>query len=261
MAKVITLCNQKGGVAKTTTTLNLGVALAKRGHRVLLIDNDPQGSLTICLGKEPDEQEITLTTVIKMVLQENLEDPATGIQRHEEGVDFMPANIDLSELEVSLVNVMSRETVLRRYVDKLRENYDYILIDCNPSLGMLTINALTAADSVLIPVEAQYLGARGMEALLRTVGMVRRQINPRLQIEGVLLTKAQGGANHPKKIAQVIQENYGKHIPIFETVIPLSVRIADSSATGGSIFAYDPSGRVTLTYEQFAEELLRREQE
>lgn len=260
MAKIITLCNQKGGVAKTTTTLNLGVALAKHGYRVLLIDNDPQGSLTICLGKEPDEQALTLSSVLEMVLRENLEDPLIGIQHHAEGVDFMPANIDLSGLEVSLVNVMSRETVLRRYVDKLRPNYDYILIDCNPSLGMLTINALAAADSVLIPVEAQFLSARGMQLLLRTVGMVKRQINPHLQIEGVLLTKAQAGANHPKKIAQVIQENYGKHIPIFETVIPLSVRIADSSATGSSIFAYDRSGKVSLAYQQFAEDLLRREQ-
>lgn len=256
MKQVVALCNQKGGVAKTTTAISLGAALARMGKRVLLIDNDPQGSLTISLGQEPDALADTLSTVLGKIVQQVPFEPEEGILHHAEGVDFLPANIDLSGLEISLVNVMSRETVMRRYVDMLRSRYDHILIDCNPSLGMLTINALTAADSVLIPVEAQYLSARGMELLLRTVGMVQAQLNPSLMIEGVLLTKSQHGANHPKRIAEIIKEKYGAHIPVFETVIPLSVRAADASATGGSVLAYDPGGSVAAAYGAFADELV-----
>lgn len=261
MAQVIALANQKGGVAKTTTTVNLGAALVQKGRRVLLIDADPQGSLTINLGQEPDSLTDTLASLMGKIVEEIDIQPMEGILRHSEGMDFVPANMELSGLEVSLVNVMSRETVLRRYIDSVRNRYDYVLVDCNPSLGMLTLNALTAADKVLIPVEAQYLSARGMELLLRTINMVRKNINRYLEIAGVLLTKAQGSANHPKRIAEIIRENYGSHIPIFDTIIPLSVRAADASAGGKSILAYAPGAPVAQAYIKFAKEFLKSEEE
>lgn len=260
MGKVIALANQKGGVAKTTTTVNLGAALSKHGYRVLLIDADPQGSLTINLGEEPDSFSDTLASLMEKTVSETEIAAREGIYQHREGMDFIPANMELSGLDISLVNVMSRETVLRRYIDSIRSEYDYILIDCNPSLGMLTLNALAAADEALIPVEAQYLSARGMELLFRTINMVRKNINRRLEIAGVIITKAQSGANHPKEIAKIIREGYGEHIPIFETSIPLSVRAADASAAGESILAYAPHSPIAKAYELFADEFLGRKE-
>ena len=187
--RVIAIANQKGGVGKTTTTSNLGIGLARQGKRVLLIDADAQGSLTASLGyREPDKLDITLANVMGNIINEEETDAAYGILRHEEGVDLMPGNIELSGVEVSLVNVMSRETVLRSYIEEQRSRYDYILIDCMPSLGMLTINAVAAADSILIPVQAAYLPVKGLEQLIKTIGKVKRQINPRLEIEGILMT-------------------------------------------------------------------------
>ena len=174
---IISVSNQKGGVGKTTTTANLGIGLANSGKKVMLVDCDPQASLTVSLGySQPDELEITLTDLLKKVLLDESFQPTDGILPHAEGVDLLPANIALSGMEVSLVNAMSRETILKQYLEPVRKSYDYILIDCMPSLGMLTINALAAADSVLIPVQAQYLPAKGMEQLLQTIGKVRRQI-------------------------------------------------------------------------------------
>lgn len=187
--KAIAIANQKGGVGKTTTTSNLGIGLARQGKRVLLIDADAQGSLTASLGfTQPDKLEITLANVMANII--NDEDFAAdyGILKHEEGIDLMPGNIELSGLEVSLVNVMMRETILRRYIEMVKENYDYILIDCMPSLGMITINAFACADSILIPVQAAYLPVKGLEQLIKTIGKVRRQINPKLTIEGILRT-------------------------------------------------------------------------
>ena len=256
MCRVIAIANQKGGVGKTTTTSNLGIGLAKQGKKVLLIDADAQGSLTASLGiQEPDRLEITLATIMSNIIndEESLE---PGILKHEEGVDFMPGNIELSGLETSLVNVMSRETVLRTYIEQQKVNYDYILIDCMPSLGMITINAFTCADSILIPVQAAYLPVKGLEQLIKTIGKVKRQINPKLKIEGILLTMVDTRTNYAKDISNLLTENYGSKVHIFENSIPMSVRAAEISAEGVSIYKHDPNGKVASAYQSLTEEVI-----
>ena len=187
--KTIALANQKGGVGKTTTAASLGIGLSRQGKKVLLIDADAQGNLTQMLGwPQPDELSPTLSTLMEKIIAEQPITPDEGILHHSSGVHLVPANIELSALEVTLVNTMSRETVLRQYLSTVAERYDYALIDCMPSLGMLTINALTAADSVIIPVQAQYLPAKGLEQLLRTITRVKRQLNPKLEVDGIVLT-------------------------------------------------------------------------
>lgn len=257
MCRVIAVANQKGGVGKTTTTSNLGIGLAKQGKRVLLIDADAQGSLTASLGfREPDSLEVTLATVMSSLINDEEVDPAEGILHHEEGIDLMPGNIELSGLEVSLVNVMSREMVLRSYIEIIRDSYDYILIDCMPSLGMITINAFACADSILIPVQAAYLPVKGLQQLIKTVGKVKRQINPKLEIEGILLTMVDNRTNYARDISEMLIENYGKKVRIFANVIPISVRAAEISAEGISIYRHDPRGKVASAYESLTKEVL-----
>ncbi len=255
---VTAVVNQKGGTGKTTTCENLGIGLGMEGKKVLLVDTDPQASLTISLGYPmPDRISPTLSDLMKKIVSDQPIESGEGILHHPEGVDLVPANIELAGMEVSLVNVMSRESVLKQYLDSVKKEYDFILLDCMPSLGMLTVNALAAADNVIIPVQAQYLPAKGLEQLLQTVKKVKRQINPKLRIEGILLTMVDSRTNYAKDISTLIRENYGGKLKVYQTDIPRSVRAEEISAEGKSIFRHDPKGKVAEAYRVLTKEVLQ----
>lgn len=261
MCRIIAVANQKGGVGKTTTCVNLGIGLARAGKKVLLVEADAQGSLSVSLGiQEPDTLDMTLVQILGKIINEEEIDPEEGIIKHKEGIDFIPANIELAGLETSLVNVMSREQILRLYLEEIKDRYDYILIDCMPSLGMITINALVAADYVLIPVEAAYLPVKGLQQLIKTIGKVHRQLNRKLSILGILLTKVDRRTNFSKDIEKQIREVYGDRVHIFTHCIPMSVRAAETTVEGKSIYAYDPKGTVAEGYRLLTGEVLDDEE-
>ena len=232
MCRVIAVSNQKGGVGKTVSCVNLGIGLAKEGKKVLLIDADPQGSLTISLGyEEPDEMEYSLATLMMNIVN----DEKLNIEK----------------------TILHHELILRSMVDRLREFYDYIIIDCMPSLGMMTINALACADSVLIPVQAAYLPVKGLQQLIKTIGRVKKQLNPKLKIEGILLTMVDNRTNYARDISLMVYDTYSASIKVFETEIPMSVRASEVSVEGGSIYSYDPKGKAAFAYMALTKEVLK----
>ncbi len=260
MCKVIAISNQKGGTAKSTSSVNLGIGLAREGKRVLLIDCDSQGSMSASLGvREPDALDTALPTIIGKIINDEEFDCHEGIIHHEEGVDLMPCNIELAALEQTLINVMRREFVLKQYIDLVSKDYDYIILDCMPSLGMVTINALTASDSVLIPCQPSFLPIVGLEQLIVTIGKVRKHLNPNLKIEGVLFTIVDSRTNFSKDIMALLRENYGDNLHFFSEGIPKSVRAEEIAAEGVSIYKYDPKGKVALAYKSLVKEVLANE--
>ena len=257
---IISVSNQKGGVGKTTTTANLGIGLANSGKKVLLVDCDPQASLTVSLGySQPDELEITLTDLLKKVLLDESFQPTDGILPHAEGVDLLPANIALSGMEVSLVNAMSLETILKQYLEPVRKSYDYILIDCMPSLGIITVASLVAADRVLIPVQAQHFALKGLVSLFKSVNQVKRRINPRLDIDGIVLTMVDKRTNLSKDVCAALRSAYGHALKIYRAEIPVSTRTAESAASTHSVLTYDANGPASLAYKALAKEVTENE--
>ncbi len=257
MTKVIAIANQKGGVGKTSTTVNLGAGLVRQGYDVLLIDLDSQANLTMALGfQNPDEMDFTVSNVLNKAVKEEKIDPTEGILTTTEGMDLMPANIQLSGLEISLINEYGREVMLKQYIDAVRLNYDYILIDCAPSLSVLTVNALVASDSVLIPTQPQYFSTAGLQMFYETISKIRKKMNPSLSIEGVLVTMMNNRPNFTRDLVAQLRETYGNVFKVFDAEIPTSIRMTESSARGKSIFAFDPKGKVAAAYEKLTQEVI-----
>jgi chromosome partitioning protein len=256
--RVYAVVNQKGGVGKSVTSTNLGIGLARRGKKVLICDLDSQASQTVSLGwKQPDELPVTIAAQLGKVVENKRLDPQDGILHHTEGVDLMPSSIELSGLEMRMVNAMSREFALRTYMSEVKPSYDVVVLDCPPTLGMMTINALAAADRVIVPVQPEYLSVIGMTQLFDTVTLAKKQINPGLKVEGVLITLANMRTNLAKNTLEILHQAYGGSVRIFPHPIPYSTKVKEASASGKSIFAYDPKGSAAYAYGELAKEVER----
>jgi chromosome partitioning protein len=247
MGRVISFANQKGGVAKTTTTLNLGVAFAEQGLKVLLVDLDPQGNLTMSQGMNPDSIDRSMFDVLVHRL------PIQEVIQHTE-VDLAVSSIDLAGAELALSSMIGRERALEKALTEVRDNYDYVLIDTPPSLGLLTINALVASNGVIVPVQCEYLSLRGLVQLENTLSMIRENLNPRVEIEGILPTMYDSRTLHSREAVEILQENFGELV--FDTKIRKTVRYAEAPVKGTSVLKYDPSGSAAAAYRDLAKEVL-----
>ncbi|MDR1702752.1 MAG: ParA family protein [Sporomusaceae bacterium] len=266
MSKVYAIANQKGGCGKTSLTLNLGACLARMGYRVCLCDCDPQANMTMALGyPQPDELPITLPHIMQEIISVGFKPEKSSLLKkrkyilNAQRMDFIPSSIELTGIENILINTMSRENVLKKFINHIKGEYNFILLDCMPSLNFVTINALNAADRVLIPMQPQYFSAKGLELLLGTIANVKENLNPDLTIEGALVTMYDKRLNFHRNVLNTVTDAYGKYFQIFETKIPVSVRVTETQASGQSIFEHDPKGRVAEAYSLFAKELTENE--
>lgn len=254
MGKAIAIFNQKGGVGKTTTNINLGASLAMKGKKVLILDIDPQGNTTSGVGVSKKELE---STVYELLIEDNFDTRKTIINTSIKNLDLIPANVDLAGAEIELVQLEGREKRLKKAIDKIRDDYDFIFIDCPPSLGLLTINSLTAVESVLIPIQCEFYALEGVSQLVSTIDLVKKNMNPDLEIEGVVLSMFDGRTNLSVQVVQEVKKYFGSKV--YSTVIPRNIRLAEAPSFGMAITEYDPKSRGAEAYREFADEFLEWE--